>query len=375
MPRLYIHIPYCKQACHYCDFHFSTTMDTRARLVPALVDELRLRADELTGTVDSVYFGGGTPSLLSAQELELLFLGMDELLTRHPEAEVTLEANPDDLSAEKLALWKSVGVNRLSIGIQSFHEDDLRWMNRAHTADEALRAVDRARTAGFERLTLDLIYGLPHWTNNRWEANLRELFALEPDHFSAYILTVEPKTALGKRVAQGKQPVADDNQIEREYALLCAMAADAGYRHYEVSNFAQPGKRAAHNSAYWEGETYVGIGPGAHSFDGQHRRWNIASNTAYLRHMSAGTPFWEGETLTPTDRHNERLLTGLRTARGIDLTSFTECGSPAEHLETAAIWRRLVDSGDIIATADDRFRIPESRWLMADGVAGELFVV
>ncbi len=375
MPRLYIHIPYCKQACHYCDFHFSTTMDTRARLVPALVDELRLRADECTGSVDSIYFGGGTPSLLSAQELELLFLGMDELLTRHPEAEVTLEANPDDLSAEKLALWKSVGVNRLSIGIQSFHEDDLRWMNRAHTADEALRAVDRARTAGFVRLTLDLIYGLPHWTNNRWEANLRELFALAPDHFSAYILTVEPKTALGKRVAQGKQPVADDTQIEREYALLCAMAADAGYRHYEVSNFAQPGKRAAHNSAYWEGETYVGIGPGAHSFDGQHRRWNIASNTAYLRHMSAGTPFWEGETLTPTDRHNERLLTGLRTARGISLDDFTECGSPADHPATSATWQRLVDSGDLVKTPDGRYRIPEDRWLMADGVAGELFVV
>lgn len=375
MPRLYLHIPYCKQACHYCDFHFSTVMNTRAPLLAAMTQELELRSHEADGPLASIYFGGGTPSILTANELERVMQSIFSRYRVDANAEITLEANPDDLSAEKLALWKAAGINRLSIGIQSFHDADLKWMNRAHNAAEALLAVERARAAGFERLTVDLIYGIPHWHGDEWEQNLNRLFSLGVDHFSAYILTVEDNTALGKNVARGRQRVADDAAIEAQYQLLCERAAAAGYDHYEVSNFGLPGRMADHNSAYWEGEHYLGIGPGAHSFDGQTRRWNIASNPRYLKLVGGAEPWFETEVLTPTDRHNERLLTGLRTSRGISLTDFTECGSPAEHPETAAIWLRLVDSGDIVATADGRYRIPEHRWLVADGVAGSLFVV
>lgn len=375
MPRLYLHIPYCKQACHYCDFHFSTVMNTRTPLLAAMTRELELRSDEARGSLASIYFGGGTPSILTAGELESLMHAIFSRYRVDADAEITLEANPDDLSEEKLALWKSAGINRLSIGIQSFHDADLQWMNRAHNASEALQAVERARTAGFERLTVDLIYGLPQWHADEWERNLNRLFTLGVDHFSAYILTVEDNTALGKNVARGRQRVADDAAIEAQYQLLCERSAAAGYVHYEVSNFGLPGRMADHNSAYWEGEHYLGIGPGAHSFDGQTRRWNIASNPRYLKLVGGSKPWFESEHLTPIDRHNERLLTGLRTSRGISLADFTECGSPAEHPETAAIWRRLIDSGDIVTTLDGRYRIPEHRWLVADGVAGGLFVV
>lgn len=375
MPRLYLHIPYCKQACHYCDFHFSTVMNTRTPLLDAMLRELHLRSNEAGGVLSSIYFGGGTPSILTAGELNRIMEGIVARYRVDDTAEITLEANPDDLSAEKLAMWKDAGINRLSIGIQSFHDADLTWMNRAHNAREALDAVDRARNAGFDRLTVDLIYGLPTWQNNEWEQNLNTLFTLGVDHFSAYILTIEDNTALGKNVARGRQRVADDAVIEAQYNLLCTRAAAAGFVHYEVSNFGLTGRMAEHNSAYWQGEPYIGVGPGAHSFDQDSRRWNIASNTRYLKLVGGADPWYETEVLSPTDRHNERLLTGLRTSRGIALAAFTECGSPAAHPDTTDIWHRLLDAGDLVGISDGRYRIPESRWLFADGIAGELFLV
>lgn len=376
MQGVYFHIPYCKQACHYCDFHFSTVLNTRDELVSSMVRET---SDRLGRTpkpeVSTVYFGGGTPSLLTGDELAKLLEILAATANVAHDAEITLEANPDDLSAANLAMWKAAGINRLSVGIQSFHDRDLKWMNRAHNSDEARQAVDRARAAGFERLTLDVIYGLPEWSGDEWRQNLDHLLALEVDHFSAYILTVEEKTALGKAVASNRQRVTDDAEIEAQYTLLCERAQAAGYQHYEVSNFCLNGRMSQHNSAYWTGMNYLGIGPGAHSFDGHSRRWNIASNPQYIKRIGAGEAYWEEEHLQPTDRHNERLLTGLRTARGIDLDDFVECGSPAEHPDTAAIWRGLINEGAIEAFSATRFRIPESRWLFADRIAGDLFLV
>lgn len=377
MSGIYFHIPYCKQACHYCDFHFSTVLSTRDDLLKAMRAELSLRKNaRMEGQLQSIYFGGGTPSILSVDELKSLLDDTYEHFSVAPDAEITLEANPDDLhNADKLRAWRDMGINRLSIGLQSFHDADLKWMNRAHNAGEALAAVERARAAGFDRLTLDLIYGLPHWHADEWAQNLDTLFSLGVDHFSAYILTVEDNTALGKNVARGKQRVTDDNAIEAQYQLLCERAKAAGYSHYEVSNFGLPGRMAAHNSAYWRGEHYLGIGPGAHSFDGQTRRWNIASNPRYLKLVGSSELWYETEQLTPIDRHNERLLTRLRTSRGIDLADFIECGSPAEHPETAEVWKHLLDRGDLVLTDSGRYRIPEHRWLVADGVAGDLFVL
>jgi oxygen-independent coproporphyrinogen-3 oxidase len=268
-----------------------------------------------------------------------------------------------------------LGVNRLSIGIQSFHDADLVWMNRAHTASEAQSAVDRARDAGFTNLTVDLIYGLPRWVGGEWEANLERLLALQVPHFSAYILTVEDRTVLGRNVAKGKQRLADEAAVAEQYGLLCSSALTAGYGHYEVSNFALPEAMAQHNAAYWTGRPYLGIGPGAHSFDGSVRRWNISSNRGYVQAMAANRSFSESETLTALDRHNEQLLTGLRTARGIALNDFAQLGSPAAHPDSQHEWTKLLAAGDLMLQPNGRYRIPEARWLFADQIAGSLFVV
>ncbi len=350
-------------------------MNTRSELVPALVKELSGRQAEIKEEIASIYFGGGTPSLLEPDELARILDAIHQLFTVANDAEITLEANPDDLDVFKLNAWMRLGVNRLSIGIQSFHDADLVWMNRAHTASEAQNAVDRARTAGFNNLTVDLIYGLPQWGGGEWEANLERLLALEVPHFSAYILTVEDRTVLGRNVAKGKQRLADDAAIAEQYAQLCFSASSAGYSHYEVSNFALPQAMAQHNAAYWTGRPYLGIGPGAHSFDGRVRRWNISSNRGYVQAMAANRSFSESETLTPIDRHNERLLTGLRTARGIAPNDFAQLGSPAAHPDSQHEWTKLLAAGDLMLQPDGRYRIPESRWIFADQIAGSLFVV
>lgn len=375
MAGIYIHIPYCKQACTYCDFHFSTAMNTRSEMVPALVKELSGRQAEIKEEIASIYFGGGTPSLLEPDELARIFDAIQAHFKVANNAEITLEANPDDLSVFKLNAWMRLGVNRLSIGIQSFHDADLIWMNRAHTASEAQNAVDRARDAGFNNLTVDLIYGLPQWAGGEWEANLERLLALQVPHFSAYILTVEDRTVLGRNVAKGKQRLADDAAIAEQYARLCFSASSAGYAHYEVSNFALPQAMAQHNAAYWTGRPYLGIGPGAHSFDGHIRRWNVSSNRGYVQAMATNRSFSESETLTALDRHNEQLLTGLRTARGIALNDFAQLGSPAAHPDSQHEWTKLLAAGDLTSQPDGRYRIPESRWLFADQIAGSLFVV
>jgi oxygen-independent coproporphyrinogen-3 oxidase len=375
MAGIYVHIPYCKQACTYCDFHFSTALNTRGELVPALVKELSGRQAEIKEEIASIYFGGGTPSLLEPDELARILDAIHQLFTVANNAEITLETNPDDLSVFKLNAWMRLGVNRLSIGIQSFHDADLVWMNRAHTALEAQNAVDRARAAGFTNLTVDLIYGLPQWVGGEWEANLERLLALQVPHFSAYILTVEDRTVLGRNVAKGKQRLADDAVIAEQYGLLCSSASSAGYGHYEVSNFALPEAMAKHNAAYWTGRPYLGIGPGAHSFDGSVRRWNVSSNRGYIQAIAGNRSFSESETLTALDRHNEQLLTGLRTARGVALTDFTAGVSPAEHADSRNDWEHLLASGDLVKNLDGSYRIPESRWLFADQIAGSLFLV
>lgn len=323
MPGLYLHIPFCKQACHYCNFHFSTNLQRKGEMVEALLVELERQRHYLQGApLTSIYFGGGTPSLLSGSELERLF---EKIYALHPvdsDAEVTLEANPDDLSPDKLKALRDSPVNRLSIGIQSFSEDDLRYMNRAHTAAEALTCIENALAAGFTNLTADLIYGAPTTDDAQWAYNVRTMIGLGIPHVSAYSLTVEDRTALAHMVNKGKTPPPDEDTAARQYEFLMDTMALAGYAHYEISNFAQEGWRARHNSSYWLGEPYLGIGPSAHSFNGVSRQWNIAHNSNYLKLLAAanaGEALWyETETLTPVQHYHDRLLTGLRTSWGFD---------------------------------------------------------
>lgn len=323
MSGLYLHIPFCKQACHYCNFHFSTSQRQRSAMVSALLLELERRASYLPSPqLHSIYFGGGTPSLLLPQELEALFTGIQRHFTIDSTAEITLEANPDDLTLDYLRFLRNTPVNRLSIGIQSFADVDLAAMNRAHVGTEARTCLEQALDVGFQAITVDLIYGAPTTTDAIWASNLTTVFDLNIPHLSAYCLTVEPRTALHHFVATGQQPPVDEAQAARQFHYLLEASATAGYEHYEISNFARPGHRARHNSSYWLGEPYLGIGPSAHSFDGTSRQWNVANNSLYLRALQQQAPeeLWtEKEILTPAQRYNEYVMTSLRTSWGLDL--------------------------------------------------------
>lgn len=344
-------------------------------MVGSMLQEIEQRADELKGqTVTTIYFGGGTPSILSTQHLDELLVKMRRSFTLAEAVEVTLEANPDDLNSTQLNDWKDIGINRLSIGLQSFHDSDLKWMNRAHNQAEALNAVWAARDAGFHNLTIDLIYGLPTWKGNEWEQNLVELGKLDVPHFSAYILTVEDKTALGASVAKGKEKIVSDVRIEQQYEQLTAFAKANGYNHYEVSNFSKPGHSSQHNSNYWNRVAYIGIGPGAHSFDGSKRAWNIANNPRYIKAIKDGSPFSEEENLSRFDQYNEYIMTRLRTASGIDLVGCKSLfGLRPDEVEPL-LWKDLVKEGKL-ELVNDRYRVTEKAWLVSDRIASDLFAI
>ncbi len=325
MAGLYLHIPFCKQACHYCDFHFSTVLHQRGEVIQAIQQELTWQRDYLQGEeLQSIYFGGGTPSLLTEAELDGIFNTIYKHYKVSAKPEITLEANPDDLDLYRLNLFRESPVNRLSIGIQSFREQDLKLMNRAHTMEEASACLRLAKEVGFEQLTADLIYGMPEMNDADWVANLDALLAFRLPHFSAYALTVEPRTALHHHVKQGKVVPATDADQQRQFDLLIDIAAAHGYEHYEISNFAQPQQRAVHNSNYWRGAPYLGIGPSAHSFNGVSRQWNVANNAKYAKMIKQGEVPFTRELLRIEDRFNERLLTQLRTTEGVDLAALEQ---------------------------------------------------
>lgn len=383
MPGLYIHVPFCKQACHYCNFHFSTSLKQQGEMVQAMIKELHWRAAYLpTRKLDSIYLGGGTPSILTNAQLAALFEAIYRIFEVSPGAEVTLEANPDDLSLEKLQQLRHTPVNRLSIGIQSFSETDLRYMNRAHNAMEARHCLDHALATGFDDLTIDLIYGAPTTSDAQWQENLDIAFAYQLPHLSCYALTVEPRTALAYQVKHGQLPPVEEEQASRQFAMLMEAAAQAGYEHYEISNFALPGRHARHNSSYWLGEPYLGIGPSAHSFDGHSRQWNLAHNAHYRKWMAevdvAHTPpealegtLFEREWLSAANRYNEYVLTRLRTHWGCRLTDIAAM-SPHFAAHFQALAAPFLASAEMLEEAGV-YRLSPAGRLMADGIAATLF--
>ena len=374
MPGVYLHIPFCKQACHYCNFHFSTSLKLKEELCNALVREAELTAAFLDGAeLTSIYFGGGTPSLLSAVELQSL---IDAIARWHPvrgDAEVTLEANPDDLTADYLSALSDTAVNRLSIGVQSFTDAELKFMNRAHTAGEASRCLELALAAGFTNLTVDLIYGSPVSSGADWAEAIARVVGLGIPHISAYALTVEPRTALAHFVNHGMCAPVDEAVAASRMEYLMEQMECHGYEHYEISNFALPGHRAVHNSSYWAGEPYLGLGPSAHSFDGHlTRHWNTANNPGYIRAIVEGRLPCEQETLQLRDRYNEYVMTGLRTSRGCSVQQIALLGRDFEQvfLEGIRGWvdqgLARFDSGSVCLTRSGR--------LLADRIASDLFV-
>ncbi|MEZ5014793.1 MAG: radical SAM family heme chaperone HemW [Chitinophagales bacterium] len=370
---IYIHIPFCKKACHYCNFHFSTSLHYVDRMQQALLHELALQKEYIGArSVRSIYFGGGTPSVLSAEQISSILEQIRLNYTVVSDAEITLEANPDDLDKEKLQSLFSAGINRLSIGVQSFNDDILQWMNRSHSARQAERCIADALDTGFKNITADLIYGVPQLDVATWQENIEKMVGLGVAHLSCYALTVEEKTALFHQIARHQTPAPDDLLTEAHYMRLTETMHTFGFEHYEISNFAKPGYRAVHNSAYWEGSVYLGIGPSAHSYNGVSRQWNIAHNQKYMESIEGDALPFIQETLTPTMQLNEYIMTGLRTARGISLQEIADRFGTAQSDTLLLHATKYVRSGMLVQDAIE-LRIPEQHFLISDALISSLF--
>lgn len=373
---IYIHIPFCKQKCSYCNFHFSTSLNFKDEMLNAMKAEIKLRKDELQNkSLKSLYFGGGTPSILSVDEINSLIDEVLRYFSFEKDIEITLEANPDDLDKNFLKQLSGTPVNRLSIGTQSFFEEDLKLMNRAHTASEAEGSIKRAQDFGFENLSIDLIYGSPTSNLEIWKDNLNKTIALEVPHISSYALTVEPKTALENWISKGKVKSPREEEQNREFYYLSDFLKDNGFEHYEVSNFAKPGFYSRHNSAYWKYQEYLGIGPSAHSYNGfDVRSWNVANNQQYIKKLNAKLLAKEEEILSLEDQFNEMIMIGLRTIWGVDLKSLKDKFNDRflEHFQNEI--KQKMEAGTLIIE-DNHLKIPEKHWFMADGIASDLFMV
>lgn len=374
MAGIYLHIPFCKQACYYCDFHFSTSLKKKEELVSCLLKELELRKQELQNEeIETIYLGGGTPSLLSIEELQLLIDTIYQNYTVSENPEITLEANPDDLSEEKIIELSKTPVNRLSIGIQSFFEEDLQLMNRAHNAQEAKKCLSAA-TGSFDNITIDLIYGVPNMSNERWRENLQIAFDFGINHISSYALTVEPKTALDSFIKQGKYPDVDETVAKEHFDILVVETAKNGFVHYEISNFGKPNYFSKHNTSYWLGKKYIGIGPSAHSFNKTHRSWNVANNTKYVKAIQEGKLPLEEEKLTKKDQFNEYLMTGLRTIWGVSLEKIEEDFGEEFRKNLLKNAEKFIQQGLLVIT-NEVLKTTEKGKFLADGLASELFII
>ena len=372
MAGIYVHIPFCKKRCSYCDFHFSTTFSSyREKLISAICLELDLRKSELNGIpVETVYFGGGTPSLLTKDELSDILLAVRGAYQLIADPEITFEVNPDDATEENLIAWKELGINRLSIGLQSFQETDLAWMNRSHSTQQGEEAVRLAQVLGFDNISIDLIYGLPELSNEQWLAHLDRALSLNVQHISSYCLTIEPKTALNDFVAKGKLRRPTEDQQSEQFDLLVSTLGNARFEHYEISNFAKGQKYAKHNSSYWNFTPYVGVGPSAHSFNGHQRRWNLANNTKYYKEVGKNDAWFEVETLSASEKWNEYFLTGLRTKWGILKRSISDLGGfNAAELKQLETYLRT----DLMMENQENYVLTEKGKLQADGIASSFF--
>ena len=374
MAGIYIHIPFCKQACHYCDFHFSTSLKYKDLMIQSIKKELTLRQSELSNeTIETIYFGGGTPSLLSDKELQ----GIIDHVTTHysvsSNPEISLEANPDDLDRAYLQALSNTTINRLSIGIQSFVEQDLEFMNRAHSASEAKSCLESAKQY-FDNITIDLIYGIPGLSDRLWRENLDQAFQFDIKHISSYALTVEPKTALASFIANGSSPNVDEEQSRNQFEILVDTTESQGFVHYEISNFGKKGYFSKHNTSYWKGVPYLGIGPSAHSFNGQKRSWNIANNVKYLKSLEANVLAMEVEQLSKKDQLNERIMTGLRTIWGISLDKIEEEFDPSFKTHIIQESRKFVNEG-LLEINDNQLKTTQKGKFLADGIASELFMI
>ena len=374
MAGIYIHIPFCKQKCTYCDFHFSTNFeDYRSAMIDAICTELSSRIPHFIGnqTLKTIYFGGGTPSILTSKEINIILATISTTTNTTQVEEITLEANPDDIDEERLLIWKNAGITRLSIGLQSFRQRDLEWMNRAHNDQEGEQAIRLAQKFGFNNITVDLMYGLPNLTIDEWREHINRLITMKVPHISAYCLTVEQNTALKHMVEKQAIALPDEDTQSQQFEVLIEEMEKNGYEQYEISNFSLPNKHAIHNSNYWKDQIYLGVGPSAHSYDHRYRYWNISNNRQYIKGITNGEQVQEKEELSPENRFNELLLTGLRTKWGVSLDDLS-----AIHAIDDNFLNRLHEfshQGDL-TFSDQRISLTKKGKLKADYIASSLFL-
>lgn len=374
---LYIHIPFCKQKCSYCNFHFSTSLKMKGEMLSAMKKELCLRQDELEQKkLNSIYFGGGTPSILEIEEIGDFFNEIQKYFSFDADTEITLEANPDDLTPQFLReLKQNTPINRFSVGIQSFFEEDLRLMNRAHSSEEAEKCIKLAQDFGFENINIDLIYGMPTSNFEQWQKNLQKAVDLQIQHISSYALTIEPKTALNQWVKKKPELLPKESVQSRDFFYMVEFLQKNDFEHYEISNFGKKGFHSKHNSAYWAYRPYLGIGASAHSYNGKNMRsWNVANNTKYIKSLQQNILPLETENLSLEDCYNEMLMIGLRTAKGVDLDRMEQMFSQKMMDKFHQLIVPKIEN-EILVIENKHLKIHKKHWFLADGIASDLFIV
>ena len=374
MSGIYIHIPYCKQACHYCDFHFSTSMKTKNEMIDCIVKEMDIRESEFSKKIDSLYIGGGTPSLMTNLELETIFNGLEKKMSIGDIKEITIEINPEDLISEKLEFYKEIGINRLSIGIQSMNNNILKWMNRSHDTNQVINGLNNTKVAGFENINLDFIYGTPKNLSRDYKSELLEILKFNPTHLSCYHLTIEDGTYFGHLEKKREIKRIEDDVSQEEFRWISEKLKSKNYQHYEISNFAVQGKESFHNSNYWNQSSYIGLGPGAHSFRNSTRRWNISNNRLYIKNIKAGIPYFEQEVLSPYDIVNEKIMLGLRTLNGLDKDHVFSIVPKAikEGIESKL---NTFLKDEILLSTNNIISMNPEKWLLSEYVSRELFIL
>ncbi len=375
MAGIYLHIPFCKQACNYCDFHFSTSMKMKVDFVKAIIQEIELRKDVFANKfISSIYFGGGTPSLLSKDELNMIFEKLYRSFKINADVEITLESNPDDLNFNKILQLKDTPINRLSIGVQSFRDEDLKYMNRAHTATEALNSIKVAQDIGFQNITIDLIYGTPGMSNEDWKYNLRKSFTLNLPHISSYALTVEEKTPLYYQILKKNISPVDEQQSADQFKILMDEMLRYGYEQYEISNFCKDNSYSKHNSSYWRKDHYLGLGPSAHSYFGNSRLWNVSNSVKYINALSESVLPLVNENLNTQDMYNEYVMTSLRTKWGCSLIQI-EKDYPRFFLNYFKVQIKSHEINGYVIENKGVYRLSEKGKLIADRITSDLFVI
>lgn len=371
MAGIYIHIPYCHKACNYCNFHFSTNLTTVNKMVDAICKEIEFKSSFIDKPIiETIYFGGGTPSVLTNTQLNQIVEKLHAIFSISKNAEFTLEANPEDLINEKIAFWKKIGINRFSVGIQSFQDHSLKWMNRNHTSGDALNGIKRIQDFGIGNISIDLIYGLPDLSNELWKSEIQTAIKLNVPHISSYCLTVEEKTMLGNQVKKGIATPISDDISEKHLLILMEEMELAGYEHYEISNFCKPSFESKHNASYWKGIPYIGIGPGAHSYNLLSRQYNVSNNAEYIKGLDKGELLFTEELLTKEDNYNEYILTRLRTKWGIRLNELIQI-NPAHLVEIQKLLLNYTENG-FISEIDGTYTLTHKGKLLADEITLQL---